>query len=192
MFMIIPCIVFHGDDVWLRLDDFCPDLPTKRDPITTYVKEVQHYVSWGERANGLTGQTSCLANVLETLVPSIAHYGYDTSMAECLGEIHAAMHLAKWTIEAVGSSTQGDENDDVYDRGSPCYGNIVVKASVNLVESHQRATTFLGTKNDIVTDQIETHQASRTHLAMIHDAKETHAVEYFTHKFKTAAMARQR
>ncbi|RHY92060.1 hypothetical protein DYB35_003478 [Aphanomyces astaci] len=155
-------------------------------------------------------------------------------MAECLGENHAVMHLAKWTIQVVPSAADNDlddEKDELYVGGkekksamqptahnmstSPRHtkaaqwrlcvrdpmppthptgplhlaGSSAEKATVNLRQSHRRTTAYFSTKNDRATDQMETHLASRTHLAMIHNAQETHAVEYFAHKYKTTALA---
>ncbi|ETV89074.1 hypothetical protein H257_00457 [Aphanomyces astaci] len=260
--------IYDGDAMWLRLDQFNPLLPKKRDPVALYLNDVQFFLSWSVAADGSSGQTVCIASALEALVPSIAHYGYDTSMAECLGENHAVMHLAKWTIQVVPSAADNDlddEKDELYVGDEYCHGRAgneppdvnrpicnysvvhlrqddrllvadkatgvasmqhvrstsprhtkaaqwrlcvrdpmppthptgplhlagssAEKATVNLHQSHRRTTAYFSTKNDMATDQMETHLASRTHLAMIHNAQETHAVEYFAHKYKTTALA---
>ncbi|RHY37398.1 hypothetical protein DYB34_002476 [Aphanomyces astaci] len=204
-------------------DDTIKDEDGAEYPVALYLNDVQFFLSWSVAADGSSGQTACIASALEALVPSIAHYGYDTSMAECLGENHAVMHLAKWTIQVVPSAADNDlddEKDELYVGGkenntSPRHtkaaqwrlcvrdpmppthptgplhlaGSSAEKATVNLRQSHRRTTAYFSTKNDRATDQMETHLASRTHLAMIHNAQETHAVEYFAHKYKTTALA---
>ncbi|KAF0699329.1 Aste57867_10119 [Aphanomyces stellatus] len=107
--------VYEGDEFWLRLDHHRPHLVKDRDPVALYVNDVQHLLSWSIAADGGTKSTKCVASVLETLVPSIAHYGYDTSMVECLRENHAAMQLAKWVVGVKGAVADDDPLGDDFE-----------------------------------------------------------------------------
>ncbi|KAH9092982.1 hypothetical protein Ae201684P_008648 [Aphanomyces euteiches] len=110
--------IYDGDFFWLRLDTHRPDLPKKRDAVAVYLHEMTFLLSWtvASVANGAKATTEKLASVLETTVPSVAHYGFDASMAECLSENGAAMHLAKWTIGLgkLDSCKANESTDDAY------------------------------------------------------------------------------